>query len=125
MAPTKQKMMPFKVKTTPKIRDSKGDYVKRGQTAMLTAEHAAGYQKLGYIEVSMEHLFDEADKRSESTRNPDAGPEQRAEPVLDDSASGEPDEGGAGEAPASDAGASEAEASQKPAPKRGRGRTVS
>ena len=125
MAPTAQKMMPFKVKTTPKLRDSKGDYVKRGETAMLTATHATGYQKLGYIEVSMEHLFDETDQRSTSARDTDAGSEPPAEPVLDDSASGKPDESGAGEAPASDAGAGETEAGTKPAPQRGRGRTIS
>ena len=120
----KPTLRPFKVKTTPKIRDTAGNYVKRGQMAMLSKEHANGYQQLGYIEVSMEHLFDEANQRSESARDSDAGTRDDSAAGIDNSASGEPDEGGTGAEAEADTGAGEAEDTAEPRAKRQRGRTA-
>lgn len=120
----KPTLRPFKVKTTPKIRDTAGNYIKRGQMAMLSKEHATGYQRLGYIEVSMEHLFDEADQRSESARNPDAGTRYDSAAGIDNSASGEPDEGGTGAKVEADTGVGEAEDTATHRAKRQRGRTA-
>lgn len=67
-----KKLMPFKVVKTPKIRDNRGEYVKRGDLAMLTKETAEHYHKLGYVQVSMEGVFDEPEKTDAGGTEPDS-----------------------------------------------------
>lgn len=54
---TDQKLKPFTVITTPKIKDSRGVYVKRGDTAYLNQAHATGYHKQGVIKIEMGDLY--------------------------------------------------------------------
>ena len=103
-----KKLLPFKVVRTPKIKDSRGEYVKRGETAMLTKEVAEHYHKLGYVQVSMDGVFDEATSD---------GPEP-------DSEAGGDDESAASEDASSDAGESAVEAGEGLTTNRRRRRTT-
>lgn len=51
-------LVAFVVIKTPKIKDSRNRYVKRGETAYLTEELAAHYDDLGFIKTDMTALFD-------------------------------------------------------------------
>lgn len=87
-----EKLREFVVTKTPKIRDSEGNYVKRGETCKLNKALAEHYQKLGYIRVGLGDLYD--DKNDPST--------------------GPSDEGKTGSDGGNDAGANPAEESPKP-----------
>ena len=92
------KLKDFEVVRTPKIKDSEGNYVKRGETARLTKDLAEHYHGLGYIRVSMAGLYDEKPE-----------PNRPVEPQPDSEA-GSDDESEASEDADADVGASEAEA---------------
>lgn len=85
------KLKPFKVVKTPKIRDDEDKYVKRGGIAMLGKASAEHYHSLGYIQISMEGIFDGQEPNS-------------PEP---DSEAGKPDEGSASKDAEADAGEGE------------------
>ena len=57
-----QKLLPFEVIRTPKLRDSVGKYVKSGELCQLTKDMAEHYHKLGYIRVTMGSLFNDTDE---------------------------------------------------------------
>lgn len=109
----KSKLKPFKVVRTPKIRDSEGNYVKRGETAMLDQATAEHYHKLGFVQVSMSGVFDD-DSKKDSARDPEP-----------DSEVGSSDTISAGENAAFDTGAHSLEESAGDAPKSRRRRAAS
>lgn len=86
-------LKPFKVVKTPKIKDNRDKYVKRGEMAMLNKATAAHYHALGYIQISMEGIFDDNKADTDSTKS--------------DSEVGESDENPASEDATADAGESE------------------
>lgn len=118
---TAEKMKTFEVTRTPKLKDSAGDYVKRGEKCQLTKEQAEHYHKLGYIRVAMGQLFDDdedADKRADAraekrrldalaaSKKDDAG---HSEQQSDDAADGDDAEEASDDAE-DDAGTGETEA---------------
>lgn len=106
------KLKSFEVVRTPKIKDSEGNYVKRGETCRLTKPLAEHYHALGYIKVTMDDLFNEkSDPDDGANTSPDgaqdpSGPSD-AQPAA---GSGTDDAGEAGEDAQADAGTGEAKA---------------
>tara|TARA_R110002095_G_scaffold110116_1_gene96375 strand:+ start:10814 stop:11194 length:381 start_codon:yes stop_codon:yes gene_type:complete len=71
------KLKAFEVVRTPKIKDSEGNYVKRGETCKLTKVLAEHYHALGYIKVTMDDLFNE---KSDPDGGTNTGPDGTQDP---------------------------------------------
>lgn len=72
---TKSDLRPFQVVRTAKVKDNRGEYVHRGDIAMLNKETAQHYHRLGYIRVQMEDLFKD-DPDADDRDGPDSGADE-------------------------------------------------
>ena len=99
-------LKPFVVAVTPKIRDSRNEYVRTGEVAYLDRALAEHYQNLGFLRVPLEDIFSDDEPTGQ-------------EPAA---AAGSDDEGAASEDAETDAGADSAETRPRPRVKRDRAR---
>lgn len=112
------KLKEFEVVRTPKIRDSEGNYIKRGAIAKLDQPSAEHYHALGYIRVTMDDMFNDKDDSNTAGNGADTGSdgaETHSGPSDPESvaASGEDDTGEAGEDDQADAGTDQTEETQQ------------
>lgn len=127
---TAKKLLQFEVTKTNKIRDSRGEYVKRGEMAHLAQDLAEHYHKLGFIKTTVGNMFeDDRNDDSATNRRSDAGSDEASSgsgrgEAVSDSGSGSDDEGATGEEVASDVGTDQDETSEKRASNRRRRRTA-
>ena len=88
----------FIVARTPKLKDSLGNYCFRGETCQLTKEQAEFFQKLGFIQVTLDDMYNDDSARSTSEpADPPSGNDDEAETSEDasDDTGTSTDEGGA------------------------------
>ena len=122
----KEELRPFEVIRTTKIRDNRGEYVRRGQKALLNKATAEHYHRLGYIRVSMEDLYEQDANRDRAERNAaSAAPSAEPEPVVPDSSVGGDDDSTPEPDAADDAGTGGDEKSARRPPVRRRARVAS